>query len=673
MRPLARLIDLQTQQAEQLDRPEIASLCVTQQEVNTVLLRIAESLQPTAPQAFELTKQERDQQAQLRSVANDATSLLPLDSIQTSLRLTEPEINTLIGCAAVEVDRSFEKLIAYVHDDLNCRFPSVEFLSRLVSPDPLDVRSLLGPLGKLRTSGLLTPFGEQTLGGRTPLRLGKGVLEYLLGDSPSVAGIWMPASVESRWQSYEPTAKLASMIRSGEIEVVGLWGSDARSVAINCFNDWIEIDLGNRSSLAEAVDDALHQASLRQAVVVLDTDRLLSLGAASDAEDAISCIARCSVPCIFYGKTPWRPTSLLAKRSYMELPITEQDRDAQTSLWHESFPEMQAADAKGMAARYGLSRDEIAAAGKLAKTSARYHSNGQPISWRSQLDQACLTVAAKQSGKFVAQVAKKRGPDDLVLPPDLHQQILEIATFASALPAVAEDWGFGRIASGELGIKCLFAGDPGTGKTLAAEVIASVVAAPLLRVNLAQTVSKWVGETEKNVDSAFEEAAASRSILFFDEADALFGKRGEVKQGTDRYANLEVSHLLQRLEDHAGVVILATNLKDNIDPAFLRRFQSVLHFPRPTETERKRIWEIAFPVQAPVTQSFSPEMFARLDLTGAGIVNAARTAALLAASQHSAEIQIPHIVSGITRQFRQDGRIVSPRDFGEHAHLMMEL
>ena len=137
----------------------------------------------------------------------------------------------------------------------------------------------------------------------------------------------------------------------------------------------------------------------------------------------------------------------------------------------------------------------------------------------------------------------RRGHDDLILAPELHRQIVEISTFTRALPRVAEIWGFGKRTNGSAGIKAMFTGDPGTGKTLAAEVIANTLAVPLLRVNIAQTVSKWIGETSKNLDEAFDEAEVSHAVLFIDEADALCGKRGEVRHGSDRYANIEVSHL----------------------------------------------------------------------------------------------------------------------------------
>jgi SpoVK/Ycf46/Vps4 family AAA+-type ATPase len=237
---------------------------------------------------------------------------------------------------------------------------------------------------------------------------------------------------------------------------------------------------------------------------------------------------------------------------------------------------------------------------------------------------------------------------------------------------VSEVWGFGRLATGEGGIKALFTGDSGTGKTLAAEVIAGTLRMPLLRVELSRVVSKWVGETERNLDAAFAEAEDGQAVLLFDEADALFGKRGNVETGVDRYANLEVSYLLQRLDDYAGLVILASNLKDNIDPAFTRRFQSILYFPRPERAERLRIWRLAFPQQAPIDPTLDFEALSNLDLTGAGIVGAARNAALLAAEEGCAEIGKPHIVRAIACQFRREARLLMPVELGPYASLLQE-
>ena len=187
---------------------------------------------------------------------------------------------------------------------------------------------------------------------------------------------------------------------------------------------------------------------------------------------------------------------------------------------------------------------------------------------------------------FTTLIVPKRGRNDLILPEPLKTHVLEIAAFHKVWPAVCGPWGFGRMMTGPGGIKALFTGDSGTGKTLAAEVIAKELGRPLLKLDLSRIVSKWVGETEKHLDAVFLEAEDRESVLCLDEADSLLGKRGEIRQGTDRYANLEVSYLLQRLEEHPGLVVMASNHKENIDPAFMRRFQTILHFPRPGLVKR---------------------------------------------------------------------------------------
>jgi SpoVK/Ycf46/Vps4 family AAA+-type ATPase len=251
-----------------------------------------------------------------------------------------------------------------------------------------------------------------------------------------------------------------------------------------------------------------------------------------------------------------------------------------------------------------------------------------------------------------------------VLPDAVRNQVIEIPRFYRALSRVNEGWGFGRRMSGG-GLKALFTGESGTGKTLAAEVIAHELDLPLLKVDLAQLVSKWVGETEKNLDAAFREAEACHAILFFDEADTLFGKRGEIQQGSDRYANLETGFLLQRLEQFSGLAVLASNLRDEIDPAFIRRFHVLLHFPRPQLAERIRLWAKAFPPEAPLHPGVDLTTLAAIDLTGAGIVAAGHTAALLAVDAGSATIGREHLAAAIQRQFHREARILPPNELAK--------
>jgi SpoVK/Ycf46/Vps4 family AAA+-type ATPase len=360
---------------------------------------------------------------------------------------------------------------------------------------------------------------------------------------------------------------------------------------------------------------------------------------------------------------------MLQSGAYAELELSAPAYLSREELWSRSLPELEKDEIQAFASRCSLPVADIRSVSNLARTRARLAGNGVPDPVRNHVAAACSVVTRRSASRFAAPSVPKRRAEDLILPEPLYRQILEVAKFFELQSRVDEDWGFGRLTAGT-GMKVLFTGDPGTGKTLSAEVIASLLGLSLCKVDLANIVSKWVGETEKNLDATFQEAEESHSVLFFDEAEALFGKRGEVQSGTDRYANLEVSYLLQRLEACHGLVILASNVKDQIDPAFIRRFQVVVHFPRPGVAERQRMWRLAFPESAPVDGEVNLAALARLEMTGAAIMSAARNAALLAADSGSASISMAHIIHATARQFRREARVLTPADLGSYGVLL---
>jgi hypothetical protein len=459
------------------------------------------------------------------------------------------------------------------------------------------------------------------------------------------------------------------------VNLVGLWSRPAEAAAEAGIVLARLAGLPVRRLLVGAAPSARDQvlsAAALGAALLVNVDALADPEQRLFAGQLVDALIASRVPCILTGTDPWRPTALLAQRQYAELELPAPDFAARANEWRSHLPEADARHLADLTSRFRLSRQEVRAAAGLARLQARIESNGTPVRVEDRLESACAAVARKHAGKLLQLVRPRRGPGDLILAPELHRQIREISRFTRALPRITEAWDFGSRGNGAAGIKALFTGDPGTGKTLAAEVIAGMLAVPLLKINIAQTVSKWLGETSKNLDEAFDEADTSHAVLFIDEADALCGKRGDVRHGVDRYANIEVSHLLQRLEEHNGLVILASNLKDSIDPAFLRRFQVVIQFPRPGAPERRRLWQYAFPPAAPLAADVDLEALARFDMTGAGIVSAARTAALLAAEQSPAVIRMSDVVQGIVRQYRREGRMLTRGELGAHAALMQE-
>jgi SpoVK/Ycf46/Vps4 family AAA+-type ATPase len=228
---------------------------------------------------------------------------------------------------------------------------------------------------------------------------------------------------------------------------------------------------------------------------------------------------------------------------------------------------------------------------------------------------------------------------------------------------VLGEWGFDRKLSMGKGLNALFAGPSGTGKTMGAEVVALDLGLDLYKIDLSTVMSKYVGETEKNLERIFRAARNSNAILFFDEADALFGKRSEVRDAHDRYANVEISYLLQRMEEYDGLVILTSNLSQNMDEAFVRRMHFTVEFPYPEVEDRQRIWEIVFPQQAPLTDEIDfAALAARYRLTGGNIRNIALTAAFLAA-RDGGVIDMQHLLWATRREFQKMGRLADEREF----------
>ena len=282
--------------------------------------------------------------------------------------------------------------------------------------------------------------------------------------------------------------------------------------------------------------------------------------------------------------------------------------------------------------------------------------------------EALFTAARIHSNPRLSNMARKIVPryqwEDIVLPLDQLNLLHEIVDTVRGRPLVLDQWGLGRKLVSSKGITVLFAGPPGTGKTMAAEVIADELGLDLYKIDLSTVVSKYIGETEKNLERIFNEAEASNAILFFDEADALFGKRSEVKDSHDRYANIEISYLLQRMEAYDGVTILATNLRANLDEAFTRRLQFAVDFPFPEEADRLRIWKTLFPPDMPCGEDINLETLAkRYKLAGGNIRNILVSAAYLAASDGGV-VEMSHIMHGTRRELQKMGRLVGDENYG---------
>lgn len=694
-RALRAAVEAQKIAAARLVRPDVSALCLTDEHVQLLLDQIEVNQSGTALAGVpaELTAEERQAEADLCAQASGFPGGLPLERLLLEIQLTPFELEALLFCAAPEVDRSYERVFGFILDDLNRRFPCLELLSTITSSsweEIIERRPALGPCGRLRRCGLLQSIGDPPTQMRQEFNLGPGVFDFLTGAETDLPRLWRDLNEVTLAPETPPPpqvsecefAHLCDAIAQGAVSSVGLWGPRqngaqelAKAICAGLRRplrrlSTRDLDRPGIDPVAALLNQFRMASSLR-ALLWLETDALLDPGRERTHQLLADLVADAPVPVLLTGEHPWRPLSLLHSGKFMEFELGEADHPARAKAWSRVFPDFANEEIDDLASRFSLCSADIRSVSDLAHMHARIAGNGTPEPVHQHLQAACAVVTRRSSGHFSTIVQSRRGPDDLILPERLHRQVLEVATFFRLRNRVDSEWGFGRLLAGR-GLKALFTGEPGTGKTLAAEVIAGLLGLPLSRVDLARVVSKWVGETEKNLECAFREAEESHAVLFFDEAEALFGRRAEVQHGTDRYANLEVSYLLQRLENSQGLVILASNVKDQIDPAFTRRFQVALHFPKPGFEERLRIWKLAFPSSAPRDPDLDFEALAQLDMTGAAIVTAARTAAMLAADSKAPTIAMAHVIHAAARQYRREARVLTPVELGPYGALLQE-
>jgi AAA+ superfamily predicted ATPase len=321
-------------------------------------------------------------------------------------------------------------------------------------------------------------------------------------------------------------------------------------------------------------------------------------------------------------------------------PTAQEQRAAWQATLNDAFAAQQ------LAGQFDLNLHELEALAHGAEEGDAEVRNAQL--WR-----ACADLTRPRMDALAQRLSLKATWDDLVLGDETTQLLRLIAEQVRQRSRVYEDWGFGAKMNRGLGISALFAGESGTGKTMAAEVIANDLRMNLYRIDLSAVVSKYIGETEKNLRRVFDAAEVGGAILFFDEADALFGKRSEVKDSHDRYANIEINYLLQRMEAYRGLAILATNMKSALDAAFMRRLRFIVNFSFPGAAERKRMWQKAFPQQVPTAQ-LDFDKLARLNVTGGNIHSIALNAAFLAArSGGSAELTMGDVLAAARMEFRK--------------------
>jgi len=429
----------------------------------------------------------------------------------------------------------------------------------------------------------------------------------------------------------------------------------------------IVVDIERALSIAPDFDQSLRlilrEARFRPALLYFENvDVLLAEERAVTYRQFLQALNEAASTIIVSGEKPLG-SSLRMYEVQFRVPDFVQRRNCWEANLSRRSVVLDAGVVDSLAGSFRLTSSEIETAVTAAIDRAHWRAAEQsvddPLGAQPTGQDLFASARARSShnlGRFARKIELKYEWADLVLPGDQLTQLGEICSRYRHQHVVYGNWGFGRKLSLGRGLNALFSGHPGTGKTMAAEVIANQLLLDLYKIDLSQVVSKYIGETEKSLNSIFQEAQASNAILFFDEADALFGKRSEVKDAHDRYANIEVSYLLQKMEEYDGIAILATNLRKNIDEAFLRRMQFIIDFPFPDEDERRRIWEGVFPREAPIAGDVNFGFLARtVRLAGGNLKNIALAAAFFAAGDGGV-IRKEHLTNATRREYQKLGQ-----------------
>ena len=602
----------------------------------------------------------------------EAGETLRLRKVARTFGLDLVDVDLVLTALAPDLDPRFERLYGYLNDDVTRRRASLGLALELCGIDPAsaDGRSRLSRSAAVVSGGLISVEERDRPALTRSLRVPDRVTAHLLGDDswdPDIAALLveLPEGDATGWAPLVGALE-ASISPIYVREPAGASAAWAVASAVaSAGRESLVVDLSRIAKAPEPlVSGAVleREARLRDRVFVgTNLDEL-----AERAPDLIDLFAEAACSVVLAGARSWDPGWSRAVPLILDLHLpTPAERGAQ---WASAL-NGHGADAALMRATlaFRLTPLQVARAAEAGRLTAVAHD--RPIE-PADIQAGARSQNAAGLDRLANRVEPRATWADLVVPPPVIGQLRELAARARQRERVHEEWGIGGRAVRGRGITALFAGDSGTGKTLASEVVADELGLDLYVIDLSTVVDKYIGETEKNLDRIFAEADRVNGVLLFDEADAIFGKRSEVRDARDRYANVEIAYLLQRMERFGGLAILTTNLRANLDDAFTRRIDVIVDFPMPEEEHRRALWKMHLPVELPQADDIDLDFMARrFRFSGGNIRNACLTAAFLAADRDRA-VAMADLVRGTEREYRKLGRLTVEDEFGPYIALM---
>lgn len=577
-----------------------------------------------------------------------------IDALSHAFGLSAFERDLLLLCAGVELDAALavacERLTGY-----SGQHQPTFGLALALLPD--GHWSALSPAAPLRRWRLIEVAEGASLT-RGPLRIDERVLHYLAGvyylderlsglvERLSPDGKPLPDSQQRVVAQIVETWSMPASTLPPVIQLTGPLPTGQLLLAAACHRLEVAVSVIRADSIPAGPFDREEFVRLWEREAVLGSSTLLVTADTVDSTDTahqtalLRFLERVASPVAVAAREPLSLTS----RQTVVLPVASPTREERRSVWRESLGSGIAqlnGHVDRFADHFSLDAEAIRSAA-LEVAVAVQAGDGGDDEFEAALWERCRERQRPRLDRLAQRIPSAATWDDLVLPAAQLQSLRDVAIHVRQRARVYQEWGFAAKGRRGLGISALFCGASGTGKTMAAEVLASELRLDLYHIDLSQVVSKYIGETEKNLARLFDAAEGAGVILLFDEADALFGKRSEVRDSHDRYANIEVSYLLQRMEAYEGLAILTTNLKGSLDPAFLRRIRFVIQFPFPDVEQRGEIWRRIFPAETP-TANLCVDHLARLNVAGGNIRNIALNAAFLAAESNE-QVRMAHLL-----------------------------
>jgi hypothetical protein len=619
--------------------------------------------------------------AQVRAaVARRAETGSPtrLDELSRRFGLTELDVDLLVAAVAPDLDSRFEKLYGYLSDDVTRRRATIGLALELCAEPATAAggRGRFDPAAPLVAGGLVTveeperPFLTRSL--RVPDR----VTAHLLGDDravPAIAAL-IPTESPQLELDAEPLARSLAA-GSGFAYLRERPGAAGRLLASRALSRLgfasLSLDLTRLDPDLAGDELALlagREARLTGAGIVAGPLEALGDAGSSRERAVVRALAELPVPVVLLGRAGWDPA--WSRRVPIVLDAPQPMMEQRIGSWTASLDgdSPPAGELEAAVATFRLAPEQAVRGAEAARLHAAYL--GAHLG-REHLRAGARSQNAAGLERMARRIEPRVGFADLVLPGATLRLLSELVSRVRHRELVLGEWGLRPGGGRGQGVTALFAGDSGTGKTMSAEVVAGALGLDLYTINLATVVDKYVGETEKNLERIFSEVDGVNGVLLFDEADALFGKRSEVRDAHDRYANIEVAYLLQRIETFDGLAILATNLRANVDEAFTRRLDAVVDFPFPDLEQRRLLWERCLGVRVPLAGDLDLEFLAAsFELSGGNIASIALTAAYLAAEQLEGPgrhdgVSMADIVRAVHREYRKLGRLSVRSEFGE--------